>query len=211
VPSVIRPAFLDAAETAARLLRDPALAERWSTPSALPDFSTSGLACHLAYQITATADLLAAAPGHTAIPVLEHFTGNAWLTASTDSEDNVGIRRRNESAAASTTPTDLAATVEAALTDLRTTVPAQPPERIVDLGDWGLKTDDFLLTRVLELVVHTDDLAVSLGVPTPPIPPKAAEATIALLTSLATWRHGSLNVIRALARHERAPASIAAL
>jgi hypothetical protein len=38
----------------------------------------------------------------------------------------------------------------------------------VDLGDWGLTVDDSLLTRVMELIVHTDDLAVSLGVPTPP-------------------------------------------
>lgn len=105
----------------------------------------------------------------------------------------------------------MADAVDAALTDLRATVAAQPPDRIVDLGDWGLKVDDFLLTRVMELVVHTDDLAVSLGLPTPPMPQTATEATIQLLSSLSAWRHGPLNVIRALARQERAPTSIAAL
>ncbi|RLQ04351.1 hypothetical protein EAD96_15105 [Micromonospora sp. BL1] len=38
----------------------------------------------------------------------------------------------------------------------------------------------------------------------------ATEATIQLLSSLAAWRHGSLNVMRALARQERAPSSISA-
>ncbi|MEU1590632.1 maleylpyruvate isomerase N-terminal domain-containing protein [Micromonospora sp. NPDC005710] len=208
---MIRPAFLDTAETAAALLREPLLAERWSTPSALDDFSTGGLARHLAYQVTHTVTFLGAAPGQWAISVLDHFTRNTWMTSGVDSADNVGIRRRSEQAAASTTAAGLADSVDAALTELRAVVPAQPIDRIVDLGDWGLRVDDFLLTRVTELVVHVDDLAVSLNVPTPSIPAAAAEATIQLLSGLAAWRHGSLDVIRALARQERAPTSIAAL
>ncbi|MCO1593960.1 maleylpyruvate isomerase N-terminal domain-containing protein [Micromonospora sp. RHAY321] len=208
---MIRPAFLDAADTAMALLRNPILAEQWSSPSALPDFSTGGLARHLANQVTQTVTFLAAPPGESAISVLEHFTSNAWVTSGVDSADNIDIRRRSEQTAAATAARELADAVDAALTDLGATVTAQPPDRIVDLGDWGLKVDDFLLTRVMELVVHTDDLAVSLGLPTPPMPQSATEATIQLLSSLAAWRHGSLNVIRALARQERAPTSISAL
>ncbi|MEU8008927.1 maleylpyruvate isomerase N-terminal domain-containing protein [Micromonospora parva] len=207
---MIRPAFLDVAETAAALVREPMLIERWSTPSALPDFSTGGLARHLANQLTHTVTFLAAAPGASAISVLEHFTGNAWVTSGVDSADNIGIRRRSEQAAASTTATNLADLVDDALSELRTVVPAQPADRIVDLGDWGLRIDDFLLTRVVELVVHIDDLAVSLGLPTPAMPPAATRAAITLLSRLAAWRHGSLNVIRVLARQERAPTSISA-
>jgi hypothetical protein len=29
---------------------------------------------------------------------------------------------------------------------------------------WSLHRDDFLLTRMLEIVVHTDDLALSIGI-----------------------------------------------
>lgn len=208
---MIRDAFLDSAETAAALLREPVLADRWSSPSALADFSTGGLARHLANQITHTVTYLGASPGGTAISVLEHFTGNTWVTSGVDSDDNIGIRRRGEHAASLTTAAGLADEVDAALIDLRTTVPAQPSGRIVDLGEWGLGLDDFLLTRVMELVVHSDDLAVSLNLPTPPMPPAATDATIQLLGRLAVWRHGPLAVIRALARQERAPASIAAL
>ena len=208
---MIRDAFLESAEAAVNLLREPTLAERWSKPSALPDFSTGGLARHLANQITHTVTRLAAAPGDSAISVLDHFTGNGWVTSGVDSADNIGIRTRSEQAAAATTSERLADDVDAALRELRTSVPAQPADRIVDLGDWGLTVNDFLLTRVMELVVHSDDLAVSLGIPTPPMPDAATETTIQLLSRIAAWRHGPLSVVRALARQERAPASIAAL
>lgn len=208
---MIRNAFLESAEVAATLLREPVLAQRWDTPSALRDFSTGGLARHLANQVTDTVRLLAAPPGDSAVPVLEHYTRNTWVTSGVDSPDNVGIRGRSEQRAAATTAADLADDVDEALDVLRTVVPEQPPDRIVDFVRWGLRVDDFLLTRVMELVVHADDLAVSLGVPTPPMPDAANEATIHLLSRVAAWRHGPLNVVRALARQERAPASIAAL
>jgi hypothetical protein len=134
---MIRDAFLDSAEAAAMLLREPVLADRWSAPSALADFTTGGLARHLANQITASVTYLAAAPGASAIPVLEHFTGNTWVTSGVDSADNIGIRRRGEHAATLTTAAGLADDVDAALAELRKTVPAEPAERIIDLGDWG--------------------------------------------------------------------------
>jgi hypothetical protein len=208
---VIRSAFLDAGSTAAGLLRDPAVAARWSAASALPGFTVGGLARHLANQVTHTGVLLAGPPGGTAIGLLDHFAGNGWVGTGRDSADNVAIRTRGEEAAVLTSAAELAAEVEDALDELRATVPAQRAERVVDLGEWALRIDDFLVTRVLELVVHVDDLAVSLDLPTPPLPPDAVEATVELLGRLAVRRHGPLPVVRTLARQERAPASIAAL
>jgi hypothetical protein len=208
---MIRDAFLSVAQTAATLLREPALAAHWSDPSALADFSVGGLARHLANQVTRTVPLLAAAPGGAAVPVLEHYTRNAWVTSGIDGADNLRIRRLGEEAAAGTTPEALADEVDAALVELRRIVPTEPAERVVDFRDWALTVDDFLLTRVMELVVHADDLAVSLGVPTPSLPAAATEATIELLARIAAWRHGPLAVVRALARRERAPETIAAL
>jgi hypothetical protein len=208
---MIRDAFLAAGQATATLLRAPALSARWSDPSALPDFSVAGLAHHLANQVTRTVPMLAAAPGDRAVPVLEHYTRNTWVTSGVDGVDNVRIRRQGEQAAADTTSQALADEFDAALAELRRVVPAEPAQRVVDFRDWGLSVDDFLLTRVMELVVHTDDLAVSLDLPTPEMPPAATDATIQLLARIAAWRHGPLAVVRALARRERAPDTVSAL
>ncbi|WP_220182723.1 hypothetical protein [Sphaerisporangium album] len=64
---------------------------------------------------------------------------------------------------------------------------------------------------MMELAVHSDDLAVSVGVPTPPLDPGAVDTVIGLLSRLAVRRHGPVNVLRALSRAERAPALINAI
>ena len=35
---------------------------------------------------------------------------------------------------------------------------------------WSLTAHDFLVTRLMEIVVHADDLAASVGLPTPEFP-----------------------------------------
>jgi hypothetical protein len=74
-------------------------------------------------------------------------------------------------------------------------------------GPWGLSLDDFLVTRMMEIVVHSDDLAFSVGLPTSELPSSVVEPVLALLTALAVRRHGAT----ALARAERAPKTIAAI
>lgn len=76
-----------------------------------------------------------------------------------------------------------------------------PPVRICLSGEWS---------RMLELTVHSDDLVVSVGVGTPRFPENVVETVVDLLSRLAVRRHGATNVIRALSRAERAPASITA-
>ena len=70
--------------------------------------------------------------------------------------------------------------------------------------------DDFLLTRLIELVVHSDDLAASVGLETPQLPADVVDPVVDLLARLAVHRHGPTAVIRTLSRAERAPATISA-
>ena len=70
------------------------------------------------------------------------------------------------------------------------------------IPDAVCRLDDYLLTRLAEVVLHGDDLAFSVGVTWhPPVP--AADATIALLVDMAHERIGDIEVLRALAREER--------
>jgi Mycothiol maleylpyruvate isomerase N-terminal domain len=207
-----RSAFLTAAQSAVTLLHDPAVAASWDEPSALAELNVSGLAGHLARQILTVPRVLALdMPRENPVSLLDHYSRARWRGAGLDAQANVGIRRDSESEAADG-PTALAARAAAELEQLRRALPAEPDGRIAHLpwGPWSPSLDDFLLTRMLEIAVHSDDLAHSIGVPAPELPAEVLDPVLALLGQLAVLRHGPTAVLRALSRSERAPATIAA-
>jgi hypothetical protein len=204
--------FLSTARSAANLLREPAVAAGWREPSALPEFSVGGLAGHLAYQILSIAPALAGpVPSEETVSLLEHYGRVQWIGAGLDADINVRIRRGGEEIAAEG-PVALAARVDSAIAELTDSLPtvADRPVRIPLWGPWSLLLDDMLVTRMMELAVHSDDLAVSVGIASPALPQSAVHMVIDLLSRLAVRRHGAISVLRALSRAERAPATIAA-
>jgi hypothetical protein len=205
--------YLDAAHAAAALIAAPEVAARWDEPSALEEMTVGALACHLARQITMVPAVLGETPaGVKVISVLDHYAQAAWVGAPLDAEANVGTRQASE-ADALAGPADLLERVSAAAAELATLLPAEAAEgRPVYLPwtGWALPLEDFLTTRLLEIVIHLDDLAVSVGMQAPALPEQATDTVLALLTRLATRRHGPTALIRALARAERALGSIAA-
>jgi mycothiol maleylpyruvate isomerase-like protein len=208
----IRDDFLAAARAAAGLVREPAVAAAWGEPSALPKLGVSGLAGHLAHQVLAVPVVLATpTPGEPAVSLLEHYRRSEWIGADLDAGINVGIRNRGEETAAGG-PVELAARVDSTIEELTGDLAAvaDRPVRLAHWGPWSLTLDDFLVTRVLELAVHSDDLAVSVGVRTPELPAGAVHTVIDLLSRLSVDRHGPSSVLRAFSRAERAPATVAA-
>jgi hypothetical protein len=204
--------YLSAAQIAIGLLRDPAVAAAWERPSALERMTVGGLAAHLSQQIAFVPQVLASPVEGGPITLLEHYSRVKWRGADLDQETNVGIREGSE-ALAEHGPREVAEHAAAALTVLWQALPAEPPGRVVFLSyvGWALTLDDYLTTRMMEIAVHSDDLAVSAGRPTPQFPPGVAEPVVDLLSRLAMQRHGATSVIRALSRAERAPGTIAAI
>ena len=204
--------FLAVARSATALLREPAVAAAWAGPSALPGLSVGGLAGHLAYQILAVRQALAGpVPHEPTISLLEHYARVKWIGSDLDADINVRIRRGGEDAAAEGRA-ELAARAGSAVEALAYELEAAAgrPVRIPLWGDWSLSLDDMLVTRMMELAVHSDDLAVSVRIATPALPQSATETVIDLLSRLAVNRHGPTAVLRALSRAERAPSTIAA-
>jgi hypothetical protein len=74
----------------------------------------------------------------------------------------------------------------------------------------GPALDDFLLTRTIEIAVHNDDLAVSVGVPAPALPAYALDLVLPTLVQVAARRHGGTALLRVLSRAERARGSVCA-
>ena len=75
---------------------------------------------------------------------------------------------------------------------------------------FGGRAPDSVLTRTMEVLVHSDDLASSIGVATPRFPDEAAYAVLGLLASVAADRHGQVQVLRALSRPQRAEGPVSA-
>lgn len=210
--SGIRDAYLQAAVSAAALLDDQAVAAAWESASALPEFSVAGLAGHLARQVVAVPRVLGQpVPAGPPATLLDHYDRVPWVDASLDDAANAEIRQGGEDEAADGAAA-LAARIGVAVEALRTALPAEPADRVVHPSwvSWTLTLDDFLVTRMMEIAVHSDDLAQSVGVTTPPLPPAVLDPVFALLIRLAVRRHGPTALLRALSRSERAPATIAA-
>jgi hypothetical protein len=204
---VVTKVFLDAAAAAAALLRAPALTGRWTEPSVLTEFRISGLAGHLARAVLNVERYLDA-PVPAGMPILDavSYFGTAGGPDVDDPSAAVHrlIRERGEQDAAGG-PADLADRFDAARARLSVRLPQLAQDQpVLMFGRHVLPLDQCLLTRLVELVVHADDLALSLELSFPAFSDDAADLVITTLARMARRRHGTLPVLRTLARRERA-------
>jgi hypothetical protein len=77
----------------------------------------------------------------------------------------------------------------------------------IDVSGRSLSFSSYLATRVVELIVHADDLACSVGHTGAP-PSRALALALDVLVEGSRSVHGDMAVLRALSRPERAPGGI---
>lgn len=211
-PATIQDDFLTTARIALGLLRRDEVAASWDRPSALPEFGVSGLAGHLAYQALPLPGMIAAPAGdEPVVPLMEHYARAGWTDLDVDSDFHTRIRAGGEKLAADGHAA-LCAQLERTLDDLAAALPSagNRPVRMPHWGPWAVPLDEYLVSRLMELVVHSDDLAVSVGVETPEFPRHVSETVIDLLTRMSLNKHRAVDVVRAFSRRERAPRDITA-
>jgi hypothetical protein len=212
----MEPADSDTFETAARIAAalacSPEVAAGWYDESACAGMTVGGLAHHLVGQLGHTVRLVGEVPSsEPPIPLLEHYAEAAWVTASHDDEVNAAIRQSGD-ADAQSGPEALPPLVDDLLDRLPDVLAARRSDDAVFIPwqGWSLTGHDWLVTRMMEIVVHSDDLAASVAVPTPEFPVDVLTPVLELLTGVACRRHGQAAVVRALSRPQRAPASVSA-
>jgi hypothetical protein len=126
-------------------------------------------------------------------------------SVNVDDPGNQAIRARGEEEAAGG-PAALAAEARAVSGRLSSRLAGLGSGRRVRVaGGLVMMLDEYLRTRVVELVVHADDLAASIGVELVPPQPATCRVAIDVLVDAARIRHGDMAVLRALARRERGP------
>ena len=201
----VRATFLDASAVSIDLLAMPEVEAKWDEPSALAQWSVSGLAGHLVRATTSAETYLDADPDPLGEPVsVGAYYEGALVSTDLDSDEHRAIRARGDEMAAAGIKA-LRANHKAAAERLRERLESEADTRNVRVfRDLVMLLDDYLVTRIAELTCHIDDLAVSVGVPTPQIPLAALDTSVRALVSIARHRHGDLAVIRAFARRERA-------
>lgn len=212
----LRPVLIEAATSVRDLVGSPEVGKVWDQPSALEGMTVGGLAAHIDGALRIMGVLLEQEVPDTdriASP-FEFFGDNRRVGASAlDDERARGIAERAEAAAAE----GQAAVVDrltATIAWVDDTLAALPPQATMAthrVPDARARLDDYLRTRLIEVVVHGDDLACSVGVVWHP-PVAAVAEVIDLLVGMARERVGDLEVLRGLTREERAvPEALRAL
>jgi Mycothiol maleylpyruvate isomerase N-terminal domain len=201
-----RDALVRATEALPELVSAGVVEERWDEESALPGFTVGGLTRHLVSQPESAIEFLRIQPVPPHAPVVslaELYDRTDWFAAPVDAEENTSIRDGFNDMAAGRQEQSLAI-LQQCLTELPSAVAAAGETTYVPWQDCSLATDDFLVVRLMEVVVHADDLAVSAGLPTPAFDDEVLHPALALLALLGARRHGQDAAVRALARAERA-------
>jgi hypothetical protein len=198
-----RLAYLGAAGAAGTVVKLDEIRERWAEPSALEGMTIGDLTAHLVRAVTSVPDCLAEHVRESEEPL---SAAAYFLPVTGDLSSSINTRVRHSSSdAARAGHAALVAALDHAQEFLRVQLSAEPEDRLIQVKvrDEVLLLDEYLKTRIIELVVHIDDLCVSLGRPTPTLP--GVDVAIATLIDVAALRHGELSVLRALARRERDP------
>lgn len=208
-----RKAAINAADLISDLIAKPEVAAAWTRESSCAGMSVGGLTRHLVSQPVNVVTLLradrSAGAGTETIDVLEHYVRASWLREDLDGEANRSIRDTADRQA-SDGPDAAAALLSNARAELDAALADAPPSTYIPWQGWSLATDDFLVTRLMEMVVHADDLAASVDVASPAFGPTVLDPVFRLLTALAIRRHGQDALVRTLTRPQRAPGSVAA-
>jgi hypothetical protein len=199
--NALRRSYVDASRVALDLLACPEVAARWEDESVLPEFAVRGLAGHLARAVLQVEWFLdAPEPDGPPITAVTYY---AELVGVTDpsSDLNVGVRARGEEVA-DAGPAALVEATSGCLERLGRRLELEPDERRLSAFGRTLVLDEYLRTRLVELTVHIDDLAISVDV-APSVPAEAYAAAMDVLVAVGRRRHGDLAVLRALTRRER--------
>jgi hypothetical protein len=194
------------------LVSAPEVGEAWDRESALPGMTVGGVTRHLVSQPGSAVEFLRIKPAPQHAPVVtlaDLYERTDWFAASVDAEENTSIRDGFNAMAAGGA-SDSVAILEQALAELPEALVTAGETTYVPWQDATLATDDFIVVRLMEVVVHADDLAVSVGLPTPEFDDDVLHPALGLLAMLAARRHGQDAAVRTLSRAERATRPAAA-
>jgi Mycothiol maleylpyruvate isomerase N-terminal domain len=207
---LVREAFLATASEARGLIAAREVAAKWNDPSALDDLDVGAVAGHLARAAFVVIGYLDASDPEAQVGVdtTELVTADRYFeqviaAAATASDAHAGIRARAAEEAAAGQEA-LVARFDTTLQLLDARLASEPAERTVTVAlGIVMPLDEYLVTRIVELVVHADDLAAGADLATPEFDAMTMACVIGCMLAMVRSRNGDIAVVRAFARRER--------
>lgn len=196
--------FLETARVVRNAVSTETVARHWDDDSALEGYSVSGLAGHTVRAIlTPLTYLRQPAPEGDPVGPAEYFVHALANYDPIESLEHATVRDRGQRAAAEG-PAALVERADEAIAELEQILRTIDDNRLVTVfSDLVMNVDEYLVTRILEMVIHLDDLASSVSEPLPQPPGDAIDLTLATSIEIAAIRHGHTALLRALTRRER--------
>lgn len=178
-----------------------AVANAWNDDSILEGQTIGSLAGHLARgSVWVVGDYLAAAPPDGPVDfetAAEYF---AAVASELTGDDHASIRDRGAAIAADGHEM-VVGQLTNRLAQLTERLVIEPADRLVAVYEGKvMRLDDYLGTRLVEQVVHLDDLARSLGIDVWPTAPDAEALVISCGAEVGRLRFGGPAMIRTLFR-----------
>jgi hypothetical protein len=199
-PGPIASVFLDHGDVVLRALRDAAVAAAWHDESALPGMTVGALAAHLVEaSVLITRRSLARSEPEPGSPLLTAVDYYVMAGEMFTSEDHRQFGQRAEESAAAGSSAAVA-TFVGDLARLHEDLAALPADRLVAvMGGSAMAVEEYLLTRLVEQVVHLDDLARSVDGHWP-TDPRAEALVVQCGAEIGRRKHGGPAMIGALYR-----------
>jgi hypothetical protein len=190
------------------IVRRAEVEDAWSRPSVLTDYTVGGVAAHAVQGVVWLEQLLKDTEpvGLRQVAVFDFFGLNR---VEEEGVDPIATSLRSAAEAiALRGPGDVTAACTASRHELVTLLDEASSHRavpVIRVAGGQVALCDYLRTRVLEVVVHGDDIVCSVPDFSVPDPPSAAmEVSLGVCLELARARGGDLGALRAFARAERA-------
>lgn len=197
----MREQFLQGADVVLAAVSDERVAAAWDDACILAGQTIGSLAGHLARGgVWVVGDYLDAEPPTGSVDYETAAAYFAAVGAGLTEDDHAAIRERGATVASR----GHAAIVEdltGRLESLRPRLAAEPADRqLAAFAGRSMRLNDYLWTRIVEQVVHLDDLARSLHIEPWANPTDADALVISCGAEIGRLRHGGPSMIRTLYR-----------
>jgi hypothetical protein len=201
-------AYLDAVDWLVDVIRLDEVCESWNQPSVLAHYSVGGVAAHAVHSVIWLEQVLddTAPAGLREVTLAEFFGPNRVDPGAGDDRFAAALRSAAEAFAltGAALVADACVASRAGLANRLAETPAARPIPVIRVPGGQVPLHTYLRTRVLEVVVHGDDVACSVvGLETPDPPRAAVDVTLGVCLELARARVGDLGALRAFVRAAR--------